>query len=133
MATASSAQRSSINLSVRTITPASRARRISTSVVFPARTGMRSPSRCSSTEPSTDTAITTAAYAPPLVRQLRVSPVSGVPPTIAPMAADPDNVIHQLAVADATAIAEIIERAQTSDDVTTMVAAALFAPRPPRT
>jgi hypothetical protein len=42
--------------------------------------------------------------------------------------ANPDNVIHQLAVGDAAAVAEIVERAQTSDDVTTLVAAALFAP-----
>ena len=44
------------------------------------------------------------------------------------MPAEPDNVIHQLAVGDAAAIAEIVERAHTSDDVTTVVAAALFAP-----
>jgi hypothetical protein len=44
--------------------------------------------------------------------------------------ADPDNVIHQLVVGGDAAIAEIIERAQTSDDVTTMVAAAMFAPVP---
>lgn len=36
--------------------------------------------------------------------------------------------IHQLAVGDPAAIAEIVERAQTSSDVTTLVAAALFAP-----
>jgi hypothetical protein len=41
--------------------------------------------------------------------------------------AEPNNVIHQLAVADPAAIAEIVERAETSDDVTTLVAAALFA------
>jgi hypothetical protein len=39
---------------------------------------------------------------------------------------DPD-VIHQLAVGDAAAIAEIVERAHVSDDVMTLVAAALFA------
>jgi hypothetical protein len=44
------------------------------------------------------------------------------------MQVEPENVIHQLAVADAAAIAEIVERAQTSDDVTTIVAAALFTP-----
>lgn len=42
------------------------------------------------------------------------------------MPPESDNVIHQLA-AGAAAIAEIVERAATSDDVTTMVAAALFA------
>ncbi len=42
--------------------------------------------------------------------------------------AEQNTVIHQLAVGDAAAIAEIVERAQTSDDVTTLVAAALFAP-----
>jgi hypothetical protein len=46
------------------------------------------------------------------------------------MTAEPDNVIHQLVVGGAAAIAEIIERAHTSDDVTTMVAAAMFAPVP---
>jgi hypothetical protein len=46
------------------------------------------------------------------------------------MAAEPDNVIHQLVMGGAAAIAEIIERAQTSDDVTTMVASAMFAPVP---
>jgi hypothetical protein len=43
--------------------------------------------------------------------------------------AEPDNnLIHQLAVGDAAAVAEIVERAQASDDVTTLVSAALFAP-----
>jgi hypothetical protein len=46
------------------------------------------------------------------------------------MPAEPDNVIHQLVVGGGAAIAEIIERAQTSDDVTTIVAAALFASVP---
>ena len=46
------------------------------------------------------------------------------------MPAEPDDVIHQLVVGGDAAIAEIIERAHTSDDVTTMVAAALFAPVP---
>jgi hypothetical protein len=46
------------------------------------------------------------------------------------MAAEPENVIHRLAVGGDAAIAEIIERAQTSEDVTTMVAAAMFAPVP---
>jgi hypothetical protein len=41
---------------------------------------------------------------------------------------EPDNVIHQLAVGDATAVAQIVERAHASDDVTTLVSAALFAP-----
>jgi hypothetical protein len=42
------------------------------------------------------------------------------------MPAEPANVIHQLAVGDDAAIAQIVERAWTSDDVTTVVAAALF-------
>jgi hypothetical protein len=46
------------------------------------------------------------------------------------MIAEPDNVIHQLVVGDDAAITEIIERARTSDDVTTIVAAAMFAPVP---
>jgi hypothetical protein len=46
------------------------------------------------------------------------------------MPAEPDDVIHHLVAGGDAAIAEIIERAQTSDDVTTMVAAALFAPVP---
>jgi hypothetical protein len=44
--------------------------------------------------------------------------------------ADPDNLIHELAVGDADAVARIIEQARTSDDVTTLVSAALFAPDP---
>jgi hypothetical protein len=44
------------------------------------------------------------------------------------MPPEPDTVIHQLVVADAAAIAEIVELAHASDDVTTVVAAALFAP-----
>jgi len=44
------------------------------------------------------------------------------------MPPEPDTVIHQLVVADAAAIAEIVDLAHTSDDVTTVVAAALFAP-----
>jgi len=44
------------------------------------------------------------------------------------MAYEPDNVIHQLVTGDEAAIAEIVERAHSSDDVTTVVAAALFAP-----
>jgi hypothetical protein len=40
---------------------------------------------------------------------------------------EPNNVIHQLAVGEPSAIAEIVERAQLSDDVTTLVAASLFA------
>ena len=46
------------------------------------------------------------------------------------MPAEPDDVIHHLVVGGDAAIAEIIEQAHTSDDVTTMVAAALFAPVP---
>ena len=46
------------------------------------------------------------------------------------MTAEPDDVIHHLVVGGDAAIAEIIERAHTSDDVTTMVAAALFAAVP---
>ena len=44
------------------------------------------------------------------------------------MPARPDDVIHQLVMGSAAAIAEIVERAKTSADVTTVVAAALFAP-----
>jgi hypothetical protein len=44
------------------------------------------------------------------------------------MPAESDNVIHQLAVGGDAAVARIVERARTSDDVTTVVAAALFAP-----
>ena len=46
------------------------------------------------------------------------------------MPAEPDDVIHHLVVGGDAAIAEIIEQAHTTDDVTTMVAAALFAPDP---
>jgi hypothetical protein len=44
------------------------------------------------------------------------------------VSAEPDNVLHQLAVGDAAAVGEIVARARTSDDVITLVAAALFAP-----
>ena len=43
------------------------------------------------------------------------------------MPAEPENVLHQLAVGDRRAIAEIVARAHDSDDVTTVVSAALFA------
>lgn len=46
------------------------------------------------------------------------------------MPADPENVIHRLAVGDAAAIARIVDQARTSDDVTTVVSAALFAADP---
>lgn len=46
------------------------------------------------------------------------------------MTADPDNVIHQLVVGGDATVAEIIDRAHTTADVTTIVAAALFAPAP---
>jgi len=41
---------------------------------------------------------------------------------------DPAHALHRLAVGDPTAIAEIVEVARTSDDATTLVVAALFAP-----
>ena len=44
------------------------------------------------------------------------------------MPVEPENVIHQLAVGDQAAIARIVQQAQTSNDVTTVVAAAFFAP-----
>jgi len=44
------------------------------------------------------------------------------------MPAESENVIHQLAVGGDAVVAHIIARARTSDDVTTVVAAALFAP-----
>lgn len=44
------------------------------------------------------------------------------------MPTEPANLIHQLAVGDAAAVAEIVERAHASADVTTLVSAALFAP-----
>ena len=44
------------------------------------------------------------------------------------MPAQPENVIHQLVVGDEAAIARIVQQAQTSNDVTTVVAAAFFAP-----
>jgi hypothetical protein len=42
------------------------------------------------------------------------------------MSAESDNVIHQLAVGSRVAVAEIVERAHTSDDVSIVVSAALF-------
>jgi hypothetical protein len=46
------------------------------------------------------------------------------------MPAEPADVIHQLVVGGDAAVAAIVERAHTSDDVTTIVAAALFAAAP---
>jgi hypothetical protein len=43
-------------------------------------------------------------------------------------ATDPPNLIHRLVVGDAAAITRIVEASRTSDDPTTLVAAALFAP-----
>jgi hypothetical protein len=43
---------------------------------------------------------------------------------------DPENLIHQLAVANAAGVELILHTARTSTDVTTLVAAALFAPDP---
>jgi hypothetical protein len=45
--------------------------------------------------------------------------------------AEPENVIHRLAVGNETAIAEVVKSAETSDDVNTVVAAALFTPADP--
>jgi hypothetical protein len=44
------------------------------------------------------------------------------------MPAQPENVIHQLAVGDQAARTRIVQQARTSTDVTIVVAAALFAP-----
>ena len=44
------------------------------------------------------------------------------------MPTQPESVIHQLAVGDQAAIAHIVLQAYASNDVTTMVAAAFFAP-----
>ena len=44
------------------------------------------------------------------------------------MPVDRENVLHELAVGDAAVVADIVERAATSDDVPTVVAAALFGP-----
>lgn len=41
-----------------------------------------------------------------------------------------ESVIHHLAVGDSVAVLEIVEQARTSDDLHTIVAAALFAPAP---
>lgn len=41
---------------------------------------------------------------------------------------DPAQVLHRLAEGDASAIAEIVEASRASDDPTTLVVAALFAP-----
>jgi len=40
----------------------------------------------------------------------------------------PEHLLHELVVGDAAAIAAIVEASRTSDDPTTLVAAALFAP-----
>ena len=41
---------------------------------------------------------------------------------------DPAHALHRLAVGDPTALAEIVDAARASDDATTLVVAALFAP-----
>jgi uncharacterized protein YbaP (TraB family) len=43
--------------------------------------------------------------------------------------AHPEQLIHQLMVGDATAVAAIVETSRTSEDPAILVAAALFAPR----
>jgi hypothetical protein len=43
-------------------------------------------------------------------------------------AIDPAHALHRLAVGDPTAIEEIVDLARESDDATTLVVAALFAP-----
>jgi hypothetical protein len=43
---------------------------------------------------------------------------------------DPDDLIHRLAVADATVIAGMVADARSSEDVTTLVSASLFASEP---
>jgi hypothetical protein len=40
----------------------------------------------------------------------------------------PDEVLHRLVVGDDSAVAAIVEASRTSDDTSTLVAAALFAP-----
>ena len=40
----------------------------------------------------------------------------------------PEHLLHELVVGDAAAIAAIVDASRTSDDPTTLVAAALFAP-----
>ncbi|QXC60662.1 hypothetical protein KSP35_20435 [Aquihabitans sp. G128] len=44
------------------------------------------------------------------------------------MPADPDNMIHELAVGGPAVVARIVGRARRSDDVTAVVAAAVFQP-----
>jgi hypothetical protein len=46
------------------------------------------------------------------------------------MPAEPDNLIHQLAVGDRAAVAAIVAEAHVSEDVTTLVSAAMFATDP---
>src|SRR3954468_18456701 len=48
----------------------------------------------------------------------------------APMPAEPENVIHRLAVGGDATVNEIVQEARTSDDVTTLGAAALLAAEP---
>lgn len=44
------------------------------------------------------------------------------------MSSLPEHLLHELVIGDAAAIAAIVEASRTSDDPTTLVAAALFAP-----
>jgi len=46
------------------------------------------------------------------------------------MPADPDNLLHRLAVADAATITRLVEELRRSDDPSVLVAVALFAPEP---
>src|SRR4051794_7722361 len=114
--------------SVRTSTPASSASRTSTSVVLPGRTGTRRPSFRTSMGPSTEISSTYEGYG----RHRRVCQrdVSASSDGVAMQDDDPSNLIHQLVVGDANAVAAIVEAARSSDDVTTSVAGALFAPVP---
>jgi hypothetical protein len=46
------------------------------------------------------------------------------------MPADPDNVLHRLAVADAATITQLIDELRYSEDPSVLVVVALFAPEP---
>ena len=114
------AHRSSTSRSARTNTPASSARRTSSSDVLPPGTGTSRPSRRTSTGPSTEISNTARVYGRACQRSVSAALDGG--------AMRPEQLIHQLVVGDAAAIAAIVEASRTSDDPMILVAAALFAP-----
>src|SRR6188474_260379 len=129
--TPSAVHRSSTSRSARTSSPASRARRTTSSDVLPPGTGTRWPSRLTSRAPSTATESTSRGYSGPRqeVSRRRQRIVSAGAHS-EPMPTDIEVLLHRLIGGDDTAPAEILDRAQANDTPGLLVAAALVADQP---